>query len=44
MTIATLEEITRWILSWGTHATVVAPAELKKALADTARELASRYA
>ena len=44
MTLATLEEITRWVLSWGTHATVIAPAELKKTLADTARELASRYA
>jgi proteasome accessory factor B len=43
MNLATLEEITRWILSWGAHATVITPPELRATVADTARNLASRY-
>jgi proteasome accessory factor B len=43
LTLGTLEEIERWILSWGTHARVTAPEELKARLAKTIAELAKAY-
>jgi predicted DNA-binding transcriptional regulator YafY len=39
-----LEEIERWILNWGTHATVVRPKVLRERIRATAGELAARYA
>jgi predicted DNA-binding transcriptional regulator YafY len=33
-TLSGLEEITRWILSWGSKATVIGPLELKKRVKD----------
>jgi predicted DNA-binding transcriptional regulator YafY len=43
LTLGNLEEIERWILSWGTHAEVLAPDELKKNLAKTVATLARTY-
>ena len=43
LTLGTLEEIERWILSWGGHARVLAPAELKERIAKTASELVRSY-
>lgn len=43
LTLGNLEEIERWILSWGSHAQVLAPAELKERIAKTASELADAY-
>lgn len=37
--LAALPEIKRWILSWGEHATVLEPAELKESIRDSARRL-----
>jgi len=42
--LANFEEIERWILSWGAHARVVAPAQLKKRVAKTVSQLAKSYA
>jgi hypothetical protein len=39
-----LEEIERWILSWGTHANVLRPAALSTRIYQTASELVQRYA
>lgn len=39
-----LEEIEQYVLSWGTHASVVGPEELRRRVGQVARELASRYA
>jgi predicted DNA-binding transcriptional regulator YafY len=39
-----LEELKRWVLSWGTHATVVRPKALCDAIRDTAAALAKAYA
>ena len=39
-----LAEVERWILSWGTHATVVRPERLREAVQRIGTELASRYA
>ena len=44
MHLSGLEEIERWVLSWGTHATVIKPEALAQRLGTTARELARRYA
>ena len=44
MTLASIEEIARWILSWGAHATVIAPDELRETVVKTIRELGARYA
>jgi predicted DNA-binding transcriptional regulator YafY len=44
MRLSGLEEIERWVLSWGTHATVIKPEALAQRLGSTARELARRYA
>jgi proteasome accessory factor B len=38
-----LEEIERWILSWGKHARVLAPAELANRICDEARAIAQQY-
>lgn len=38
-----LEEVERWVLSWGTHATVVRPRLLVERLGCIARALAGRY-
>lgn len=38
-----LPEIERWILSWGIHAQVLAPAELQQSLAATAIKLSEQY-
>jgi predicted DNA-binding transcriptional regulator YafY len=38
-----LEEIERWILSWGRHAKVLAPPQLKEQIANTVLALANRY-
>jgi predicted DNA-binding transcriptional regulator YafY len=40
LTLSNLEEVERWILSWGTNARVLAPAELKERIAQTVSELA----
>ena len=38
-----IEEAERWVLSWGTHATVVRPQALARRLRDTGHALHSRY-
>ena len=38
-----LEEAERWVLSWGTHATVVRPKRLATRIREVAAELAQRY-
>ena len=44
LTLGNLEEIERWILSWGAHAQVIAPEELKTRISKTASQLADKYA
>ena len=39
-----LEEIERWILSWGSHVRVLAPKELSARIRDEARAIATMYA
>ena len=43
LSLAGLEEIERWILSWGGHVRVLAPAELIKSVQDTARAITALY-
>ncbi len=43
LTLGNVEEIERWILSWGNHARVLAPPELKQRIAETVSELADAY-
>ena len=43
LTLGNLEEIERWILSWGTHARALAPAELKEQVRKTVTRLAETY-
>jgi predicted DNA-binding transcriptional regulator YafY len=38
-----LEEIEQHVLSWGTHAHVVGPQELRERVARVAKELVKRY-
>jgi len=38
-----LEEITNWLMSWGEHATVAAPEELRQRLLKIAKTLVDRY-
>ena len=38
-----IEEAERWVLSWGTHATVVGPQALAERIWRTATELRERY-
>jgi len=39
-----LEEVERWILSWGGHVEVLAPKELRRRIATAARAIAARHA
>jgi predicted DNA-binding transcriptional regulator YafY len=41
--LSALEEVERWILSWGTHANVIKPAALAERVGKTGAELARRY-
>lgn len=43
MRLSSLEEADRWILSWGTHATVVRPQALVERIRRAAHELSDRY-
>jgi proteasome accessory factor B len=43
MRLSSLEEIERWVLNWGTHATVLRPQALAKRLQMTAAELVRKY-
>ena len=43
LTLGNLEEVERWILSWGTHARVLAPPELRERIANTVSTLANSY-
>lgn len=38
-----MEEIERWILNWGIHATVLGPTQLVTRIAETTENLANRY-
>lgn len=42
--LAGLEEITRWVLGWGSKAVVLEPAELRQKVAAELQHLAARYA
>ena len=44
MRLNSIEEVERWVLSWGTHATVIRPDALRARLESTGRQLAQRYA
>jgi proteasome accessory factor B len=41
--LGSLEEIEQYVLSWGTHATVIGPNILRERVAKVARQLAARY-
>jgi proteasome accessory factor B len=43
LTLGNLEEVARWILSWGEHAQVLAPAELKERISKSVSALAEIY-
>jgi len=43
MQLSALEEIEQYVLSWGTHARVVGPPELRERVVKVAREVAKRY-
>ena len=43
MRLNSLEEVKRWALGFGRHATVVEPEELKRRLSETAGELHRQY-
>lgn len=43
LTLNSLTEVQRWILGWGGEATVVQPAELAEAVADSARQVLAHY-
>jgi predicted DNA-binding transcriptional regulator YafY len=43
MRLNNIEEMEQWILSWGTHATAVRPAELVKRIRQTVAALGKRY-
>jgi proteasome accessory factor B len=43
MTLNNLEEVERWVLGFGEHATVIEPPELKERVGRIGRELAKRY-
>jgi predicted DNA-binding transcriptional regulator YafY len=43
LSLGNLEEIERWILSWGKHAKVVEPEELKERIRRTVSTLAETY-
>jgi len=41
--LSCLEEIEQYVLSWGAHASVIGPLELRERLGKTARALSARY-
>lgn len=43
MRLTSLEELERWILSWGEHATVIEPVSFGKRLRETALAIAGKY-
>jgi hypothetical protein len=43
MKLSGLEEIERWVLSWGTRATVINLPQLAKRIGNIARQRAKRY-
>jgi len=43
LTLTSTVEISRWIMSWGTHAKALAPADLVKDITQTLRETMGRY-
>ena len=43
MRLNSLEEIERWVLSWGVHASVVAPAALRERVKKTAAAVAGQW-
>jgi predicted DNA-binding transcriptional regulator YafY len=43
MTLGGLEEIERWILSWGEHATVLEPPAMVRRIKEVAATLGRRY-
>lgn len=43
MTLGSLEEIERWILSWGAHATVLEPPALVRRIQEIAADLRNKY-
>ena len=43
LTLGNLEEVERWILSWGPHARVLAPPDLTERIAKTISALAGIY-
>lgn len=43
MSVASLAEVQRWVLSWGEHATVIRPAELRQMVFSAAQQLASAH-
>jgi predicted DNA-binding transcriptional regulator YafY len=43
MRLNSIEEAERWVLSWGSHATVVRPQALAARICDAAGELRDRY-
>jgi proteasome accessory factor B len=43
MQLNSLEEVERWVLSWGKHATVVGPKELAKRVAQSAKDISAKY-
>ncbi|MEY2491210.1 MAG: hypothetical protein QOH24_161 [Verrucomicrobiota bacterium] len=43
LTLGNLEEIERWVLSWGNHAQVLAPAELRARITKTVSALSHTY-
>jgi len=42
--LSSLAEVQRWILSWGGHATALAPDELRNMIRDAAQQLTTRHA
>jgi proteasome accessory factor B len=42
-TLSSLIEVERWVLSWGRHATVQTPKELRERIRENVAELAARY-
>lgn len=42
--LSALEEIEQYVLSWGAHASVVGPQELRGRIGRVVRELGARYA
>ena len=44
LTVASEDEIIRWVLAWGANAEVLEPKELRAKVAAVAREMAAKYA